>query len=71
MDKIIKNKKGLELVTSCSSGQETSSEKLLYLLYITGPSLMMQRKAVFELYIPKITSANLCKPTLMKKLTDV
>ena len=30
MDKIIKNKRGLELVTSWSSGYETSSEKFLY-----------------------------------------
>ena len=35
MDKVIKNKRGRELVTSPSSGHETSSEKLLYLLYIT------------------------------------
>ena len=30
MDKIIKNKRDLELVTSRSSGYETSSEKFLY-----------------------------------------
>ena len=29
MDKVIKNKRGLELVTSCSSGHKTSSEKFL------------------------------------------
>ena len=34
MDKVIKNKRSLELVTSPSSGHETSSEKFLYLLYI-------------------------------------
>ena len=34
MDKVIKNKRGLELVTSRSSGHKTSSEKFLYLLYI-------------------------------------
>ena len=33
MDKVIKNKKGLELVTSRSSGHETSAEKSLYSLY--------------------------------------
>ena len=32
MDKVIKNKKSLELVTSSSSGYETSSEKFLYSL---------------------------------------
>ena len=32
MDKIIKNKRGLELVTSPSSGYKTSSEKFLFLL---------------------------------------
>ena len=30
MDEIIKNKTGLELVTSRSSGHKTSSEKFLY-----------------------------------------
>ena len=34
MDKVIKNKTGLELVTSPSSGHKTSSEKFLYSLYI-------------------------------------
>ena len=50
MDKVIKNKRGLELVTSPSSGHETSSEKFLYLLYIIWPSLMMLHNAVFELF---------------------
>ena len=36
MDKITKNKRGLELVTSRSSGYETSSEK-----FQIWPSLMM------------------------------
>ena len=30
MDKVIKNKKGLELVSSRSSGYETSSENIYY-----------------------------------------
>ena len=30
MDKVIKNKRDVELVTSCSSGYKTSSEKFLY-----------------------------------------
>ena len=50
MDKVIKNKRGLELGTSRSSGHKTSSEKLLYSLHIIWPILMMQ-----------ILSANLCK----------
>ena len=41
MDKVIKNKKGLELVTSLTSGHDTSSEKILYSLYIIWPSLIM------------------------------
>ena len=49
MDKVIKNKRGLELVTSHSSGRETSSEKFLYSLYIIWPSLMMKCKAFSEL----------------------
>ena len=50
MDKIIKNKRGLELVTGHSSGYKTSSEKFLYKLYIIWPSLMIQYKVVFELF---------------------
>ena len=34
IDEIIKNKRGFELVTSRSSGYETSSEKFLYYLCI-------------------------------------
>ena len=50
MDKVIKNKRGLEIITSPSSGHETSSEKFLYLLCIIWPSLMMSWKAVSELF---------------------
>ena len=39
--KVIKNKRGLKVVTSCSSGYETRSEKSLNSLYIIWPSLMM------------------------------
>ena len=49
MDKVIKIKKGLELVTSCSLGYKTSTEKFLYLLCIIWQSLMMYYDAVFEL----------------------
>ena len=49
LDKVTKNKRGLELVTSPSWGHETSSEKFLYLLYIIWPSLI-STKAVFELF---------------------
>ena len=41
--KLSKNKRGLELVTSCSSGYKTSP-------YIIWPSLMMQYKVVFLLF---------------------
>ena len=34
LDKVIKNKRGLELVTSCSAGYETSSEKILHSLHV-------------------------------------
>ena len=50
MDKVIKNKMGLELVTSRYSGHKTSSEKFFYLLYIIWLSLTMYCKAVFELF---------------------
>ena len=50
MEKVIKNKRGLELVTSRSSGYEISSEESLYSLYIIWPSLMMLCEAVFELF---------------------
>ena len=43
-------KRGLELVTSCSLGYETSSEKFLYQLCNIWPSLMMKYKALFELF---------------------
>ena len=33
MDKVAKNKRGAELVTSGSSGHETRSEKFLYTSY--------------------------------------
>ena len=61
MGKVIKNKRGLELVTSCSSGHKASSEKSLYLLYVIWPSLIMWCKAVFELsrnYICKFMHVN-------------
>ena len=48
--KVIKNKRGLKLVISRSSGHETTSEKILYSLYIIWPSLMMSCKIVFELF---------------------
>ena len=41
MDKVIENKRDLELVTSRSSGHETNSEKSFYSLYIIWPSLMV------------------------------
>ena len=44
MDRIIKNKRGLELATSRSSGYEASSKILLYSLYIIWPSLMINVK---------------------------
>ena len=42
MDKVIKNKRCLKLVTSGSSGYKTISEKSHYLLYIIWPSLMIR-----------------------------
>ena len=50
MDNIIKNKRGLKLVISHFSGYETNLEKILYLLYAIWSSLMMQCKALFELF---------------------
>ena len=56
MDKVIKKKRGLKLVTSCSSGYQTSSEKFLYQFHIIWPSLLMKYKwgntndKVFELF---------------------
>ena len=52
MDKVIKNKKGLELVTSHSAGHKTSSENSFVICYLTND--------IFPV-IPKITSANLCQ----------
>ena len=53
MDKVIKNKRGLELVTSRSSGHKTKSEKFLYSLYIIWPSLMMWFLSFSKNYICK------------------
>ena len=58
MDNVIKNKRGLELVTSRSSGYETSSEKFL----IIWPSLMMYIISCGFWVILKTASANSCKP---------
>ena len=60
MEKVIKNKKSLELVTSHSSGHKTNSEKFLYLFkyfLIKFEDIMLSSFWV----IPKITSANLYK----------
>ena len=59
MDKVIKTKMGLELVTRCSSGYKTSSEKFLYLLYYLTKfdDLIWSNFWV----IAKVASANLCK----------
>ena len=50
MDRVIKNKRGLELVTTHSSDYKTSSKTFLYLLYIIWPSLMMECIAVLGLF---------------------
>ena len=59
MDKVIKNKKGLELVTSRSSGYETSSEKFLYTLYYLTKFDDVMSSSFWV--IAKIASANLCQ----------
>ena len=46
----MKKARGLELVTSLSSGYKTCSEKLFFYLCITWCSLMMYYKAVFVLF---------------------
>ena len=62
MYKVIKNKRGLELVTSHSSCRETSSEKILYLLYYLTKFDDVIKKIKNSFWvIPKIISANLCK----------
>ena len=61
MNKVIKNKRGLELVTSPSSGQETSSQKFLYSLYIIWPGVMMYVKQFLSYpqnYICKFMQVN-------------
>ena len=60
-DNKIWNKKGLELVTSRSSDYTRSSEKffLLMMYYLTKFDVALQSDFWV---IPKITSANLCKP---------
>ena len=41
MNKVIKNQRDFELVTSRSLGNIASAEKFFYWLYIMWPSLMM------------------------------
>ena len=60
MGKVIKNKRGLELVNSHSSGYKTSS-KNFFISYILSDQVWWYNKSCFWV-IPKITSANLCKP---------
>ena len=59
MEKIMKNKRGMELVASSSSAYKASSEKFLNWWWL--PDQVWWRKKRFWV-IPKITSANLCKP---------
>ena len=60
MDKVIKNKRGLELVTSCSLDQNNKFRKIpsFAICYLTKFDDIMSSS--FRI-IPKITSANLCK----------
>ena len=54
-------KRGLKLVTNCSSGYKTISEKFLDWLYIIWPSLMMKYKRLLSYsknYICKFMQAN-------------
>ena len=59
MENIMKNKRGLELVASSSSAYKASSEKFLNWWWL--PDQVWWRNKRFWV-IPKITSANLCKP---------
>ena len=58
IDKVIKNKRGLELVNSRSSGYEKSWEKFLYIL----SDQVWWRNVKLFLSYSKITFANLFKP---------
>ena len=59
MDKIIKNKRGLELVTSCSSGYKTSLEK--FLCYVLSDQVWWCSIKPFLSYSKNYTTANLWK----------
>ena len=61
MDKVIKNKNGLELVTSLSSGFETSSKKI-YLLVTYYQIKFDGVLSSSSWVIPKFTPTYLCKP---------
>ena len=68
MEKVIKNKRGFELVTNCSSGYKISSEKFLHYFYIIYYIYYIYLTNFNDVIysgvwvIPKITAANLCKP---------
>ena len=61
IEKSMKNKRGLELVTSCSSGCKTRSKiHLLVMCYLTKLDDVIYSR--FLVIPKKVTSANLCKP---------
>ena len=59
MDMIIKNKRGVKLVTSRSSGYKFRKVPLLLIYYLTKFDDVIY--SGFRV-IPKLTSATLCKP---------
>ena len=67
MDKVVKNERDVELVTCCSSGHKTGTEKLLYSLYIISDQVWWYNVKRFWVIpkiasaYPKTASANLCK----------
>ena len=57
MDKVINNKRGLEIVQNRSSKHKTSLENFLYQLNIIWPRLVIKHRAAFEL-LPKLHLQN-------------
>ena len=60
MDKIMKNKRGIEPLTSCSSGYKTSSKNSLLVMYYMAKFDDVTQSSIWV--TTNISSANLCKP---------
>ena len=67
--KVIKNKRGLELVSSRSSGHETSSERFLYLLYII--QAFIQALLSTAVFLQRFSFFTICLVQWLREVTPM